>query len=286
LSRSFLNGLFGPDVPHWACELTPRRAVVVRATDNRKAVRAGATEALTAGALVPGLKDVNVVDPGSVRGAVGRALEGAGFFGSEIVLVLPDDAVRVALVDVDSFPSSEAEQLAFVRWKFRKSVPFDAGAARVTWEKTSANGLVRLLAALAPGPIVRQYEEVVESFGLHAGLVVPSTLAALGLFPDTPGDVMFIKRSETAITTSVVSNGQMRFYRKVPVQTLYEAAYPTFVYYQDKLGGSELGGMVLCGEGFSPEEEAELEQGLGRRAEVLSPEVEDQFRPALGAVQL
>lgn len=285
MSRRLLNGLFGPDVPVWACELTGARSVVVRAADNRKSVRSRASSELRPGALVPGLKGTNVVESGLVRASLGQALEQAGFFGSEIVLVVPDDAVRVALVDVESFPSGEDEQLAFVRWKFRKNVPFDVASARVTWDRIQANGVVRLLAALAPQAVIRQYEEVVESFGLHAGRVVPSTLAALGLFPETGGDWLFIHKGDTAVTTTILSGGQMLFYRKVPVLSLYEAAYPTFVYYQDKLSGAGLEGVVVCGEADA-DEAAELEQGLGERADALySAEIPDLFKPSLGALQ-
>jgi type IV pilus assembly protein PilM len=286
LSKRFLNGLFGPDLPVWACELTPQRAVVVRSADNRRSLRASAARELEPGALVPRLRDVNILDSTAVRSAVGKALEQSGFFGSEIVLVVPDDAVRVALVDVESFPSAESEQLAFVRWKFRKSVPFDVNTARVSWEKLSGDGVNRLLAALAPESVIRQYEEIVESFGLHAGRVVGSTLGALGLVPSSRGDVMFINKSDAAITTSVLSDGRIRFYRKVPAQSVYDAAYPTFVYYQDKLGGSELTGLIWCGGAIDDAEQAELERGLGRRIEaLLSGDVEDTYKPALGALQ-
>ena len=238
------------------------------------------------GALVPRLRETNVIDSGAVRSAVGRSLDEAGFFGSEIVLVIPDDAVRVALIEVESFPSAEEEQRAFIRWKFRKNVPFDVGSARVTWARVGGNGVIGLLAALAPESIVRQYEEIVESFGLHAGKVVPSTLAALALLPDSGGDTLFIKKSDTAVTTSVLSDGRIRFYRKVPIGPLYEAAYPTFVYYQDKLGGAGLRDLVLCGGDLNADEQAELEQGLGERIETLfSADIEDVYKPALGALQ-
>lgn len=286
MSSRVLNALFGPRVPTWACELTPRQVVVVGASANRRGVRARALEELEPGALVPDLKVPNVVSTAAVRGALGRSLEKARFSGSEIVVVVPDDSVRLALVDVESFPSAEEEQRAFIRWKFKKSVPFEVGSARVTWDKVGVNGTIRLIAALTPEAVIRQYEEVAESFGLHAGVVLPSTLAALGLIGKSDGDVMFVKKSATGITTSVLVGGNMRFYRKVPLQPLYEAVYPTFVYYQDKSLGSGLSQVVQCGEDVDPDEVAELEQGLGVRCEtLLSADIEDVFKPALGALQ-
>ena len=78
----------------------------------------------------------------------------------------------------------------------------------------------------------------------------------------------------------------MCFYRKVAIQPLYEAVFPTFVYYQDKLQGGGLSGVVLCGEDLDPDEKAELEQGLGVRADaLLSPDVDDIYKPALGALR-
>jgi hypothetical protein len=192
----------------------------------------------------------------------------------------------VALIEVESFPTSEDEQQAFISWQLRKNVPFDVGSAPVTRENVTGGGALRLFAALAPDGVVRPYEEALESFGLHAGLIAPSTVALLGLAPSSEGDVLVIKKGDTSITTSVLSGGRMRFYRMIAARSLYEAAYPTFVYYQDKLGGKGLGGMIVCGEDIDPAEAAELEQGIGGRAEKLLPaELEDIYKPALGALQ-
>ena len=97
---------------------------------------------------------------------------------------------------------------------------------------------------------------------------------------------MFIKKTNSAITTSVLIDGEIRFYRKVPGQSLYEAAFPTFMYYQDRLEGNQLDRVVLCGEDIGSAEEAELEQGVGSRVEPLSSiDIDDIYKPALGALQ-
>ena len=48
-------------------------------------------------------------------------------------LILPDYCARVAVLDFDTFPSDPAEQLALVRFRIKKSVPFDVDSAIVSY---------------------------------------------------------------------------------------------------------------------------------------------------------
>jgi type IV pilus assembly protein PilM len=279
------TGLFAPDVPMWACELTASQVVVVRASRDRKQVRSQASAHLPDGALRPDLRDPNIVDEDAVRSAVSEALAGAGFSGSEIAVVIPDDAVRVSVLSVDSFPSSVKEQDTFIRWKLKKSVPFDIGNAALAYEVIGKEPALELLVLLSPRSVTRQYEELMESLGLHPGIVVPSTVAAFNLLDGLDGDTLFVKAAPGVITTSIFLDGRLRFYRKIPEQPLYEAVYPTFMYYQDKLHGERLHEVVFCGD----EGGAGQTEDLGRRLEVpvrdLLPGLSAAYQPALAALR-
>ena len=284
---SSVAGLFGPDVPLWAVEITTRNVVAIQASPDRQTTVSRAVAPLGAGALIGDLREPNIIDTVTVRDAVQKALDGAGFSGSELCLVIPDESVRVALLNVDSLPDADTERRAIIRWKLKKNVPFDVDSAQVAYQILRQNGSVELLVALSRQRIAEQYQEGVESMGLHAGVISPSTMAALNLLRDVSGDVLFVKKNPTSVTTSIVMGGTLRFYRKVALGPLYDAVYPTLMYYQDRLGGAGLGEALICGEGIVESEEEEMAGRIGVQIKRLhSSELGDVYKAALGVLQL
>ena len=282
-----ISGLFRPDVPMWAAELSSRQVVVVGASPDRGAIVSRAIVDLTPGSLIEAVKQGNIIDAESVRGALRNALDLAGFYGSELALVIPDAAVRTSFLAVDSLPGSERERLAILRWKLKKTVPFDTDTARVAYQRVRENGNVELWVAMARQLVVEQYEDVVESQGIHAGTVTPSTPAALNLIDGATGDVLFLKKSGASVTTSVLMDGKLRFFRWVSGRSLYDSAYPTLMYYRDKLGGTDLREAILCEASDEPTDEKSLTEQLGIHVRRLyAGEIGDVYKPALGALQL
>ena len=282
-----MAGLFSPDVPLWAVELTPSHVVVIQAARDRQRILARAVAPLEAGALIAGLRETNIVDTMAVRDVIQAALDGAGFSGSELSLVIPDEAVRIALLNVDSLPKVDADRRAIIRWKLKKNVPFDLDSARVEYQILREGPKVELLVALSREAVAGQYQEGIESLGLHAGIVSPSTTAALNLLPEADGDVLFVKKSPTSVTTSIVMGGMLRFYRRVALGPLYDVVYPTLMYYQDTLGGSGLSEAFICGEEIQESEAEEMTKRIGvRMGRLHSSEAGDVYKPALGVLQL
>src|SRR5689334_20842010 len=87
-------------------------------------------------ALKPGTLSVsplreNVVDPDEFAMTV-RALSGtqaAGRKRKDVALILPDYATRIAVLDFDEFPDDPKEQLSLIRFRIKRSVPFDVDSA-------------------------------------------------------------------------------------------------------------------------------------------------------------
>ena len=69
-------------------------------------------------------------------------------------LILPDYCARVAVLDFDTFPTNPEEQQALVRFRLKKSVPFEVESAVVSYveqsRKTNAKseGAIEVLAAV------------------------------------------------------------------------------------------------------------------------------------------
>jgi len=274
-----ITEVFKAQAPHWACEFTGTYVTVANVNSGRtKVVNKFAAE-LTGGASAENAMPV-----------VRQLLSLAGFKGSEIAVVVPDEMVRVAFVTAENPSKDPEEQRTFIRWKLKKSVPFDVDTAQVAYRIVGphrAGTGVDILVALAPRSVVQEYETSLETLDIHAGIVLPSTLAALNLFQPPAGDTLFVKVAPDCIATAVFQNRRVQFYRRVTDVSLYDAVYPTVLYYQDKLGGTTLDRMYVCGHNDMRLALAEVQEKLGLMPQRIEPQsVEDIFKPALGAIHL
>jgi hypothetical protein len=147
---------------------------------------------------------------------------------------------------------------------------------------------VDLLVAVAPRSVVQEYEKLFDDLAIHAGMVLPSTLAALNLFTAPAGDALFVKIAPDCVTTTVFQNRRVQFYRRVTDVSLYDAVYPTVLYYQDKLGGTTFEQLFVCGYDADVSRSLlEIREKLGLSAERMAHEsVDDIYVPALGAIHL
>src|SRR5436305_2500310 len=83
----------------------------------------------------------NVMDPDDFMMAV-RALSGtqAARKRKDVALILPDFSARISVLDFDSFPADAKEQSSLIRFRLKRSVPFDVETAAMSYSvQTSAN---------------------------------------------------------------------------------------------------------------------------------------------------
>ena len=277
-----ITELIKPQAPYWACELTSKHVIVSGINSARTRITNTFMEELPA--------NTSIVE--AARPVVGDLLQRASFKGSEIAVVVPDASARIAFLSAESLSKTAEEQRAFIRWKLKKSVPFDVDTAQVAYRvlgpHRGGTG-VDLLVALAPKSVVEEYETLFEPLDIHAGMVLPSTLAALNLLPPAEGDTLFVKVAPDCVTTTVFQNQRVQFYRRVTDVSLYDAVYPTVLYYQDKLGGNALNRMLVCDYDDEDLQRPfdEIREKLGLTAIHIGPKgIPDIYKPALGATHL
>ena len=196
----------------------------------------------------------NILDPDALSAAVRAA---AGSDGSrrrrDAALILPDHCARVAVLDFDEFPSDRKEQLSLVRFRLRKSVPFDVEAAAVGYWPQSAGGKrVDVLAAVTPLEIVSRYESPFRAAGLNPGCVTISSLAFLELVSEK-GLAVVAKLSGRVLSVMVVENGGLKLVRSLELTSPEPAdvmgdLYPTLVFVEDQWG-APAGRLLLAGFG-------------------------------------
>lgn len=201
----------------------------------------------------------NVVDPDDFSAAV-RSLAGGqgGRKYKDVALILPDYSTRLAVLDFDEFPSDPKEQLPLVRFRLKRSVPFDVESAALSYfVQPASRKKIEVVAAVAPIEIVARYEAPFRAAGMNPGFVTTSSLAALELAPEA-GLSVVAKIAGNVLTVPVRDKGHLRVVRclEVPSSTLEDIAavlLPTFVYIEDNLGGRP-DKLFLCGFGVSTDE--------------------------------
>ncbi len=260
--------------------------VVRTRRDGRAVVLAAASAVeLDPEVLLPSLTQPNVADPERFRMACRGALERAGILGgAPIALVLPDPVARIAIIPAAELAGRPSEMDEMVRFRLRKSLPFDVREARVGHVRSPrASDPVIVVAAL--GSVLDAYEGACRSLGLDPGLVELSGLAlcrsAFG--PDSKGDRLLVNWDEGYATLILVREGWPVLARTLtgpmvssPAEVAREAAQ-TLVYARERLGSPGLEQVVVRAAGLlGADAAAVLEAPLG-----LVPEMVDPWR-ALG----
>ncbi|MDQ6677960.1 MAG: hypothetical protein M3Z09_11750, partial [Acidobacteriota bacterium] len=131
-------------------------------------------------------------------------------------LILPDYSARVSVLDFDSFPEKAEDQEALIRFRTRKSVPFDIDSAALSyWRQNSPGGASHeVVVALTPAEIITRYEAPFRAAGIHPGLITVSPLAALELVPND-GISVVAKVNGHVLTVMVTHGGILRLIRSL-----------------------------------------------------------------------
>ncbi len=217
----------------------------------------------------------NVLDPDEFGQAV-RSLANTqtGRKRKDIALILPDYSTRIAVLDFDNFPSDAKEQSSLVRFRLKRSVPFDVESASLSYHAQSGQkGKVDVVVVMTPIEIIARYESPFRTAGMNPGLVTTSSLAALELASET-GLHVIAKLAGHVLTVLVRDKAVVKLVRclEMPTSQLEDVAsvlLPTFVYVEDNLG-ARAERLVLCGFGDQTNEAQQRFAGeLGVEVEPL-----------------
>lgn len=169
-------------------------------------------------------------------------------------LILPDHSARLQVLDFDSFPANADEQRALIRFRVKKSVPFEVESAAVSYhvQPATKKGKIEVVAAIAALEIVARYEAAFRSAGFQPGLVTTSSLAALNLLPSN-GLLVLAKLSGRVLSVLVVSGATLRLVRTVELdevssEDILAVLFPTLAYVEDQIRG-KADRLLLCGFG-------------------------------------
>ena len=194
---------------------------------------------LAEGVVVPSPIKESILDVAAFTAAVKKLAPPGG--RRTAALILPDNAMRLTVLEFENLPEKEEERIALVRFRLKKTVPFDVETAAVSYQVQAGN---KVVVAVAPAEIIAQYEAPFRAAGLQPGLVTPGALTLLELLPAT-GSYLVAHQNSGSLAVLVVSNGVLTLSRSLEFSSEYAAdpldeivsdLYATSVYVEDQSG--------------------------------------------------
>jgi len=241
LVRRVVQWLDAMPHPQLAIEIEPDRIAAAR-WSRTGSLEGYSVELLPAGAIFPSAVEANIINAAAVKTAVSSACDRLSAKEEDVALILPDPVIRVFVQHFEEFPRSNEEAIPILRWKLKKSVPFEADETLISYMRQAPREAgVDVLTALARLRIIREYESLAEGAGLRPGVVMSSSLAAVTLIDDAK-PTLLARVSGSSLATAIVRNGVVCGYRCTDLpaqgsaltpQMLLEELFPVAAYYQD-----------------------------------------------------
>lgn len=160
-----------------------------------------------------------------VRPAKTGLRERLGELPREVMLIVPDVAVRLALLHLQDLPTRHEEREALIRWRLGQDQLLSPAGARICFQVlpaaerlTGARNTV--LAVVAQEAVLDQYESICEAAGLLPQPVEISSLTVFNLWLRALGglhrlvaDFLWVNVSDGGFTALVFHKGHLVFLR-------------------------------------------------------------------------
>ncbi|MGA9641293.1 MAG: hypothetical protein WBQ72_07850 [Terriglobales bacterium] len=226
--------------PGLACEIAADRVLAARASDRGRVVEMSSARELAPGMVVPDLMEPNLRDGAALRQAIESALGSVAGRSRDVIAILPDMSVRIVLLDFETLPSKADEAAAVVRFRLKKSLPFDPDEARISYHAQSTPKGAQVVAAVVLNKVLEEYESAFRDVGYSPGVVMPSMLAALGA-ADAERPTLVVKVDARTIGIAIMDQEHLLLIRTlentrgvtITGDQLAEEVYPSVVFFQD-----------------------------------------------------
>ncbi len=242
--------------------------------------------------LTPSPSLPNLIRPHLYRDALPQLAAANGARRMTTALVIPDYAVRMAILDFEEFPTRDEERISLLRFRLRKTVPFHIEEARLSYSmQDSRPGHYEILAVAVANPILHEYESIFVEAGHRVGIVIPSLIAALPFCEAaSEGITLLAKSAGSTLSIGLIEQGHLRLVRCIDLSTEdhtsgeLEISRPAFPVLQQTLAFAEdqleqkVTRALLCG--FGPDTGAIGEQ-MEREFGIPYTPVNSRFGPTL-----
>ena len=166
-------------------------------------------------------------------------------------VILPDFAARMAVLDFDNLPAKAEEQASLIRFRMKKTLPFDPDSAAMRFHVQTVGGRQEVVVVAVSFEILTRYEAAFRAAGLQPGFVTVQALAMLDL-PEiaSPETTLVARLNGRILTLTVLYEGAVRLIRCVQVSPEVDEVIgvvaPTAAFVEDEYGAS-VQRVVACG---------------------------------------
>jgi type IV pilus assembly protein PilM len=178
-------------------------------------------------------------------------------------------------MDFDTLPEKVAEAEPIVRFRLRKSVPFDAEQAALSFQIYRKPNTVRVLATITPKEVRDEYESAFRGAGFEPGVMVPSTVAVLSAV-EAGRPTLLVKSETNSMSIAIADQNELVFYRMLDStagrsgSALADEVYPSLVFFEDNYS-AKIERILLAATTGTEELTRALQEQTGVRPETVEP---------------
>jgi type IV pilus assembly protein PilM len=195
------------------------------------------------------LRETNVLNPSAFVATIREMYLKLLTKVRQVSVSLPDAAGRVVLLDVETRFKNRDEGADVIRWKLKKTFPFDINEAHLDYQvlQEKETGEMAVLCALIARPVVRQYEDLLVEAGLEPNRIDFTTFNLYSLFSgrlELADNSMLITRYGGVVGILILSGGVLEFYRAKEMagdsfdpNRIFREINSSFLVYQGKYPG-------------------------------------------------
>jgi len=256
-----LQNFFQPKLPAVACEITRQFISVVRLNSKTPPeIDRFAVESIPHGLVNPSLTRPIITSASDLMNALKSTFAKAEIKTSKISLAIPDACAKVTIHHFDSLPGNENERIQLLKWRLKKTVPFNVDDSQLSYLVQKTEGKYVIVTANIYKEVLVQLEGFFDSLGIQVGYITLASFAAFELLARLDVDVLqksvlFLRVRPSDVSSLIVQQGAMVFFRHVDYESdedstpaedsaatksgfteIYNEIHPCLMYYQDKLG--------------------------------------------------
>ena len=169
---------------------------------------------LPGGLIEPHFDRPNISDANALTGILKDGIKGLHISGKKIACLAPESCFKIFVLPFDSLPASERERQKLILWRVKKQMPVLPEDIRLAYEVRTTSSSVKVLAALARTPVVREYESLFGRLGLDVGILTAPSLSLLNLLDwQKGGDLLAVNIEDDSLSLAAVTAAELSLYR-------------------------------------------------------------------------
>ncbi|WP_298438138.1 pilus assembly protein PilM [Geobacter sp.] len=228
-------------------------------------------------------REPNVLDPAVFVGTIREAYNRLLMKTRQVSVSLPDASGHVMLLDLETRFRSHEEGRDIIRWKLKKSVPYDVSDIHLDYQilREKENGELSVLVAIISLQVVTQYEDLILEAGMQPNRIDFTTFNLCRPFArrlEMSEASLLVAYHEGVLSILVFSEGVLEFFRtkelggaELDMNRVFMEVNSSLLLYRDKNPGHEVKEAFFLGGGETPLFRAVISEACG--IEPQTPEI-------------